>query len=69
MELNNLTEFFECPICGTAMENVYRDEDGSLVLKHDDGVEDVFLCDDGVFRFIQDEEHPELLHVDWHHQH
>lgn len=69
MEEENLTEFFECPICGAIMEDVYRDSEGGLLLKGEDIIEDVFLCDDGVFKFEQDDEHPELLHINWHHQH
>lgn len=61
--------FPTCPLCGTELENVFLDDENSLVLKTDEGLEEIFLCDEGVFRFIPDNEHPELLHIEWHHQH
>lgn len=68
-EQPQFTVFSECPLCGIHLDNVYRDQEGGLVTKTEEGLDEVFLCDEGVFRFIPDEEHPELLHLDWHHQH
>lgn len=64
-----LKEFSFCPICGTPLENVFLDDENTLLLKTEDGYDEIFLVDDGVFRFQPDEEHPELLHIEWHHQH
>ena len=68
-EQPNFEPFDVCPICGFPLENIFRDPEGSLVTKNEDGIDEVFLCDDGLFRFIPDDEHAELLHIDWHHQH
>lgn len=71
MSTDSFVPFTNCPICGTELENVFFDpETRSLVMKFDDdNIEEIFLTDEGVFRFIEDDEHPELLHIDWHHKH
>lgn len=69
MEEEHFEPFFTCPICGADLENVFKDDSNGLIYKSEEGIDDIFLTDDGVFRFVPDEEHPELLHIDWHHQH
>lgn len=58
-----------CPLCECPLEDIFIDSDDTILLKTKDGLEEIFLTDEGIFRFIQDEEHPELLHIDWHHKH
>lgn len=69
MEEEHFEPFNTCPICGASLDDVFIDDNRNLVYKGAEGIDDIFLTDDGVFRFIPDDEHPELLHVDWHHQH
>lgn len=69
MEEEHFEPFNTCPICGAVLENVFIDNEHNLVYKSEEGIDDIFLTDDGVFRFVPDDEHPELLHIDWHHQH
>lgn len=65
----DLKHFPVCPICGCPLEDIFIDNDYTLLLKTEEGFDEIFLTDNGVFRFHPDEEHPELLHIEWHHQH